>query len=32
MYVAESGYRLPTGTSDDAIALQTIAVADAQAQ
>jgi hypothetical protein len=32
MYVAENGYRLPTGDADDAIALQAITLADAQAQ
>jgi 4-amino-4-deoxy-L-arabinose transferase-like glycosyltransferase len=32
MYIAESGYRLPTGAPDDAIALQTITVTDPQAQ
>jgi hypothetical protein len=32
MYVAESGYRLPTGSPDDAITLQTVAIADPQNQ
>jgi hypothetical protein len=32
MYIAENGYRLPTGDTDDAIALQTITVADVKAQ